>query len=211
MRHTARGRWIKELGDRLGAVVLLVLLSPVILLTALAIFVSMGRPVVFRQRRPGLGGRCLTVYKFRTMTEATRDDGRPHDDAARLTALGRFLRRSSLDELPQLVNVIKGEMSFVGPRPLLEHYLPLYSEEQARRHLVKPGITGWAQVNGRNTIGWEERLALDVWYVDNWSLALDLRILAMTVQKVLARSGTSAEGHATMPEFTGSPPRGGGS
>jgi lipopolysaccharide/colanic/teichoic acid biosynthesis glycosyltransferase len=207
----ARWRWIKEAGDRIGAAVLLALLAPVMALTAVAVFVTMGRPVVFRQRRPGLGGRCFTVLKFRTMSEPASEDGRPSDDAARLTPLGRFLRKSSLDELPQLVNVLKGEMSFVGPRPLLEHYLPLYTEEQAQRHLVKPGITGWAQVNGRNEVGWDERLALDVWYVKNWSLALDLRILLMTVRRVVSGSGTSAEGHATMPEFTGSPPRGGSS
>lgn len=159
---------------------------------------------MFRQERPGLKGRIFTVLKFRTMREATGPDGKPLPDAERLTSLGRFLRASSLDELPQLWNVVKGEMSLVGPRPLLVQYLELYTPEQARRHEVKPGITGWAQVNGRNAVDWDRRLEMDVWYVDNWSLMLDLKILWMTVTKVLARDGVTAPGEATVSEFRGS-------
>lgn len=165
---------------------------------------KLGGPALFRQVRPGLGGRPFTLVKFRSMTDARDPSGAPLSDAERLTRFGRLLRASSLDELPELWNVLKGEMSLVGPRPLLMQYLPLYSKEQARRHDVLPGITGWSQVKGRNTLSWEEKFALDVWYVDHWSLWLDVRILALTLVRVLRRDGVSADGHATMPPFTGS-------
>jgi len=160
-------------------------------------------PVLFVQERPGLHGKPFRLFKFRTMLEAAGADGQPLPDAERLTALGRFLRRTSLDELPQLWNVLRGELSLVGPRPLLVEYLERYSPEQARRHLVKPGITGWAQVNGRNALSWEEKFALDGWYVDHWSLGLDLRILLRTLVAVFSGSGVQASGHATMPLFEG--------
>ncbi|HTV71964.1 MAG TPA: sugar transferase [Rhizobiaceae bacterium] len=182
----------------------LVLLSPVFLAIALLVRAKLGSPVLFRQTRPGLSGKPFLLMKFRTMKNASDASGRPLPDADRLTGFGRFLRSTSLDELPELVNVLKGEMSLVGPRPLLMEYLPLYSAEQARRHEVRPGVTGWAQVNGRNAISWEEKFRLDVWYVDNRSFALDAKILAMTVGRLLTRSGISAEGEATMPRFTGS-------
>ncbi len=190
--------------DRAAAAGGLVVCAPAIAVVALAVGAAMGRPILFRQVRPGRGGRPFTLLKFRTMLEARGDDGRPLEDARRITRLGRFLRKTSLDELPQLWNVIRGDLSLIGPRPLLMEYLPRYTPEQARRHDVLPGITGWAQVNGRNAISWEQRFALDVWYVDHWSLALDLRILGMTVLKVLRREGVSKPGHATMPEFSGS-------
>lgn len=199
------GRAIKRLLDIIGASLGLVILSPVIALVALAIWLNMGTPVVFRQVRPGYKGRLFTIYKFRTMRNATGPDGRPLPDEQRLTTLGKIIRKTSMDELPQLVNVIKGEMSFVGPRPLLTAYLERYSPEQARRHDVPPGITGWAQVNGRNAISWEQKFEYDVWYVDNWSLLLDLRILALTLLKVVRPEGISQAGSATMEEFMGSP------
>ncbi|MBK9519322.1 MAG: sugar transferase [Anaeromyxobacter sp.] len=195
---------MKRLVDGAAAAAGLVLLSPLLALVALAIRLDMGAPVLFRQERPGRHARPFRVVKFRTMRHALGRDGRPLPDAERLTALGRFLRAASLDELPQLWNVLRGDLSLVGPRPLLMQYLPRYSPEQARRHEVLPGITGWAQVNGRNAISWEEKFALDVWYVDHWSLALDLKILALTALKVVTRSGISKEGHVTMPEFKGS-------
>lgn len=190
--------------DILVAGVLLVLLSPMLLVIALLIRWQMGAPVFFRQVRPGLQGAPFEMIKFRTMRDAVDGQGNPLPDAERLTRLGRFLRATSLDELPELWNVLKGDMSLVGPRPLLMEYLPLYTPEQARRHEVRPGITGWAQVNGRNAISWEEKFALDVWYVDNHSLWLDLKILWLTLLKVLRREGISAAGEATMPKFTGS-------
>jgi lipopolysaccharide/colanic/teichoic acid biosynthesis glycosyltransferase len=202
-RQRGLPRLVKRLLDRAAAVVGLLAVSPLLAAVALAIRVRMGRPVLFRQERPGLGGRPFHVYKFRTMLHALGPDGKPLPDEARLTPLGRFLRASSLDELPQLWNVLRGDLSLVGPRPLLMQYLPRYTPEQARRHDVLPGITGWAQVNGRNAISWEEKFALDVWYVDHWSLALDLRILLLTLARVVRRSGISREGHATMPEFMG--------
>lgn len=164
---------------------------------------KLGSPVFFRQVRPGLHGRPFEMVKFRTMTDARGQDGELLPDALRLTAFGRFLRATSLDELPELWNVLKGEMSLVGPRPLLMEYLPLYSPEQARRHEVRPGVTGWAQVNGRNALSWEEKFKLDVWYVDHQSLFLDIKILWLTVKKVLIRDGISAAGEATMPKFLG--------
>jgi len=194
----------KRLFDIAVAATALIVLSPVLLLLALLVWFLLGRPVMFCQVRPGRHGQLFRMIKYRTMREAIDDDGTPLSDAERLTRFGRFLRASSLDELPELWNVLKGDMSLVGPRPLLVEYLPLYSDEQARRHDVRPGITGWAQVNGRNAISWEEKFALDVWYVDNRSFWLDLRILALTFAKVLRRSGVSAAGEATMPRFTGS-------
>lgn len=167
---------------------------------------KLGSPVFFRQTRPGLHGKPFEMTKFRTMTEARGSDGLLLPDAVRLTAFGRFLRATSIDELPELWSVIKGDMSLVGPRPLLTEYLPLYSPEQARRHEARPGITGWAQVNGRNALSWEEKFKLDVWYVDHRSLWLDIKILWLTVRKVLVREGISAEGEATMRKFTGSKP-----
>ena len=186
-----------------AAVALLLLCLPLLALTLL-VRRKLGRPAFFRQVRPGLHGKPFEMVKFRSMTDARGPDGALLPDADRLTPFGRFLRSSSLDELPGLWNVLKGDMSLVGPRPLLMEYLPLYSPTQARRHEVRPGITGWAQVNGRNAIGWDDKFKLDVWYVDNRSLWLDLRILWMTVRKVLVRDGISAAGEATMPIFKGS-------
>jgi sugar transferase EpsL len=197
---------IKKSLDRAVALGALVAAGPVIAAASVAVKATMGSPVFFRQTRPGLHGRPFQIYKMRTMTEARAPDGTPLPDAARLTRLGRFLRTSSIDELPQLLNVLKGELSLVGPRPLLMQYLPLYSKEQARRHDAMPGITGWAQTHGRNALSWEEKLALDVWYVDNWSLGLDLKILAQTVFSVIKREGIASEGHATMEPFRGTPP-----
>ncbi len=178
---------------------------PVLGGVALLVRWRLGSPVLFRQQRPGRGGVPFTLIKFRTMRDATDAAGQPLSDAERLTPFGRLLRSTSLDELPELWNVLKGEMSLVGPRPLLTRYLPLYSAEQARRHEVRPGITGWAQVSGRNALAWPERLAMDVWYVDHRSLALDLRILAATVWKVVRRDGVAEAGQATMTPFTGNP------
>lgn len=181
----------------------LVVLAPILAGIALVVRRRMGSPVLFRQVRPGLHGRPFEMLKFRTMLESCGPDGTPLSDAERLTAFGRKLRASSMDELPGLLNVLKGEMSLVGPRPLLMEYLPLYSAEQARRHEVRPGITGWAQVNGRNAIGWSDKFKLDVWYVDNRSLLLDLKILVLTLLKVVRREGISAEGHVTTEKFEG--------
>ncbi|WP_062766879.1 sugar transferase [Sphingopyxis terrae] len=194
---------LKRLFDILLVIVLLPVLLPVIAIVALLVRRRMGSPVIFRQQRPGLYGQPFEMLKFRTMRDAVGPDGRPLADAERITHLGRFLRASSLDELPELWNVVKGEMSLVGPRPLLIDYLPLYNTEQARRHEVRPGVTGWAQVNGRNALTWEQKFALDTWYVDNRSLWLDVRILFSTVAKVLKREGVSADGEATMPKFVG--------
>lgn len=195
---------VKRLLDILVACSLLTLLSPILLTMAFLIGMRMGRPVLFRQIRPGLHGKPFEMLKFRTMRNAFSANGFPLSDAERLTRLGRTLRASSLDELPGLWNVLKGNMSLVGPRPLLMEYLPLYSPKQARRHEVRPGITGWAQVNGRNALSWDEKFALDLWYIDNRSFMLDLKILWLTVRKVLVRDGISAAGEATMPKFTGS-------
>jgi len=182
----------------------LVLLSPLLLVLAIMVRVFIGHPVLFTQVRPGLGGRLFRIFKFRTMTNRRDERGELLPDAQRLTRFGRFLRASSLDELPELFNVLKGDMSLVGPRPLLIEYLDRYTPEQARRHEVRPGITGWAQVNGRNALSWEEKFALDVWYVDHRSLSLDLKILWKTLVSVVRREGISSEGHATMPVFMGS-------
>jgi sugar transferase EpsL len=196
----------KRFFDLLFSGVLLILLSPLMALVAGLVWWRMGNPVLFRQQRPGLAGNPFTIYKFRTMTEARDRSGSLLPEEQRLTRLGRFLRSSSLDELPELINVVKGEMSLVGPRPLHVRYLDRYTPEQARRHQVKPGITGWAQIHGRNALTWEEKFALDIWYVDHHSLGLDLQILWRTVVRVLKREGISAEGYATMPEFMGSAP-----
>jgi lipopolysaccharide/colanic/teichoic acid biosynthesis glycosyltransferase len=192
---------IKRGLDIIVAAAALLALSPVLLLVAMAVRYDLGSPVLFRQVRPGLGGAPFCMIKFRTMREAKDVGGNLLDDADRLTKLGRLLRATSLDELPELWNVLIGDMSLVGPRPLLMEYLPRYSSEQRRRHDVRPGITGWAQVNGRNALDWPQRLAMDVWYVDNRNLRLDLRICWMTVSKVLRREGISAEGEATMSKF----------
>ncbi len=194
---------LKRLFDVVGASVGLLVLAPVYCIVALLIRSRLGSPILFRQVRPGLHGRPFQMIKFRTMRDAADSNGQPLPDADRLTPFGRWLRSTSLDELPELWNVLKGDMSLVGPRPLLMEYLPLYSPEQARRHEVRPGITGWAQVNGRNAISWEEKFALDVWYVDHHNLWLDMKILYMTLRKVLVRDGISAEGEATMPKFKG--------
>lgn len=178
--------------------------APLLPVLFLLLRIKHGAPVLFKQQRPGLNGRPFLMYKFRTMTDRRDSEGELLSDAGRLTPLGRFLRRTSLDELPELFNVLKGDMSLVGPRPLLMEYLPLYSPEQARRHDVRPGITGWAQVNGRNAITWEEKFKLDVWYVDNQSFWLDIKILWMTMVKVLKREGITQEGHATTDYFKGS-------
>lgn len=179
------------------------LVLPVVLVLAVLVRLSMGKGVFFVQERPGRHGKPFRMVKFRTMRNAVDESGRPLPDAERLTPTGRFLRSSSLDELPELWNVLKGEMSLVGPRPLLMEYLPLYSAEQARRHDVRPGVTGWAQVNGRNALSWEEKFRLDVWYVENRTLFLDIRIICMTLRKVIKRDGISAAGEATMPKFGG--------
>ena len=194
---------MKRLFDVLVAALALLLLGLPILLLAWLVRSKLGTPVLFRQVRPGLQGRPFTMLKFRTMTDERDASGALLPDSIRLTPFGRFLRATSLDELPGLLNVLKGDMSLVGPRPLLMEYLPLYSYEQARRHQVRPGITGWAQVNGRNAISWEHKFRLDVWYVDNHSQWLDIKILWMTMKKVLVRDGISAAGEATMPRFTG--------
>lgn len=190
--------------DLLIALVIVTVLALPMLLLAAMVRMKLGAPVLFRQVRPGKDGLPFEMIKFRTMRDAFGEDGRPLPDAERMTSFGQLLRASSLDELPELWNVIKGDMSLVGPRPLLMEYLPLYSPEQYRRHEVRPGITGWAQVNGRNALSWEEKFRLDVWYVDNQSIWLDLKILFLTVKKVLMRDGISAAGEATMPKFTGS-------
>jgi lipopolysaccharide/colanic/teichoic acid biosynthesis glycosyltransferase len=181
----------------------LILLSPILLIVAVLVRIVHGKPIFFTQVRPGFRGELFTVYKFRTMTDQRDDNGELLPDEQRLTSLGRFLRTASLDELPELFNVLRGEMSLVGPRPLLIQYLDRYSPEQARRHDVLPGITGWAQVNGRNALTWEDKFRLDVWYVDNWSLWLDIKILALTLWKVIKREGISQPGHATAEEFMG--------
>lgn len=192
---------IKRAFDIGAASAALVGTLPIIAGTAVLVRATLGSPILFRQRRPGKDGALFTAYKFRTMRDEVDHRGRLLPDAARLTAVGRFLRRSSLDELPQLINVLRGEMSLVGPRPLLVQYLDRYNTEQRRRHDVLPGITGWAQINGRNATTWPQRFSQDVWYVDHWTPLLDLKILALTVVKVLRREGISYAGHETMPEF----------
>ena len=204
MGQVGRGAWLKAALDRLGAALGLLALAPGLAAIALLVRGLLGAPVLFRQVRPGKGGRPFRLVKFRTMLDTRDERGRLLPDEQRLTAFGRFLRSTSLDELPQLWNVLRGELSLVGPRPLMMAYLERYSPRQARRHEVMPGITGWSQVNGRNALSWEQKLELDVWYVEHWSLRLDARILALTLGAVLARRGVSNQGHATMPEFLGS-------
>lgn len=195
---------VKRLFDLIFAMIGLMVFSPVLVITAFLVRIKLGSPVLFKQRRPGLDAQPFYVYKFRTMTNQRDINGQLLPDDVRLTSFGKLLRRLSLDELPQLFNVVKGDLSLVGPRPLLMQYLDRYSLEQARRHEVKPGITGWAQVNGRNAISWEEKFKLDVWYVDNQSFWLDIKILWMTIKKVFVSEGISQQGQATMEEFTGS-------
>lgn len=195
---------MKRFFDLSTALIGLVVLSPIILVLAILIRQKLGSPILFIQTRPGLHGKPFKMVKFRTMTDARDADGNLLPDNIRLIAFGRFLRSTSLDELPELWNVLKGDMSLVGPRPLLMEYLPRYTPDQARRHEVRPGITGWAQINGRNAISWNEKFKLDVWYVDNQSFWLDLKILFLTIKKVFVREGINAAGEATMPKFTGS-------
>jgi len=195
---------MKRAFDLFISAIALIVLSPVMLLIVLILLVTQGFPILFCQQRPGKDAHLIKLCKFRTMRQSDKDEAGPETDESRITPFGRFLRRSSLDELPELFNVLKGEMSLVGPRPLLIQYLERYTPEQARRHIVLPGITGWAQVNGRNAISWEEKFSLDIWYVDNWSFWLDIRVLLMTISKVFSGEGISQLGRATMDEFTGS-------
>lgn len=194
---------MKRFVDITGSILGLVLLSPVLLIVWAMVRRDMGSPVLFRQTRPGLNGQPFQMVKFRTMRDATDSSGNPLPDSERLTNFGRFLRSSSLDELPELWNVLRGDMSLVGPRPLLMEYLPLYSPKQARRHEVRPGVTGWAQINGRNSVSWNEKFELDVWYVDNRNFRFDIKIIWLTIRKVFKRDGISAAGEATMPKFEG--------
>ena len=196
-------RFLKRFADITTASLLLILFSPIMIATAIFVRLFLGSPVLFRQVRPGRDAKTFTLCKFRTMRDATDKQGNALPDDQRLTSLGKLLRKLSLDELPQLFNVIKGDMSLVGPRPLLVRYLERYSDRQARRHEMPPGITGWAQVNGRNAISWSQKFEYDVWYIENWSIWLDLKILFMTALKVVKRSDISVDGHATMQEFMG--------
>ena len=195
---------LKSLFDKTLALFLIILFSPIYIVVSLLIFFKMGSPILFRQKRPGYKEKIFGIYKFRTMTNEKDANGNLLPDDKRLVGIGKFIRSTSLDELPQLFNVLKGDMSFVGPRPLLEEYLPLYNEKQKRRHDVKPGITGWAQVNGRNAISWEQKFDYDVWYVDNQSFWLDIKILWLTFLKVVKRSDISSSTSSTMEKFTGS-------
>lgn len=194
----------KRLFDLVFSLVLVTLLLPLLALLAILVYINLGSPALFRQQRPGLLGKPFVFYKFRTMNNRTDRNGRLLPDEDRLTGFGRFLRGTSLDELPQLFNVIRGDMSLIGPRPLLMEYLDLYTDEQMRRHEARPGITGWAQVNGRNALTWEEKFRLDLWYVDNRSFLLDLRIILMTVARIVSKEGISQEGMATAEKFRGS-------
>jgi len=196
-------KFLKPLADRLLAILLILLFSPLFLITALLVFFKIGRPIFFRQDRPGINGEIFSIYKFRTMSNETDKEGELLADEFRLKSTGKFIRKTSLDELPQLFNVLKGEMSFVGPRPLLVEYLELYSDKQKRRHEVKAGITGWAQVNGRNAISWEQKFEYDVWYVDNQSFLLDMKIFWMTFLKVVKRSDISSDTSISMEKFRG--------
>jgi lipopolysaccharide/colanic/teichoic acid biosynthesis glycosyltransferase len=206
VRQRGIPRALKVFFDRTVAALGLVAISPLMAVVAASIRVRMGSPVLFVQERPGLGARVFRLLKFRTMRSATAADGASLADSERLTRLGHFLRSTSLDELPQLWNVLRGDLSLVGPRPLLVQYLQRYTPEQARRHDVLPGITGWAQVNGRNAISWDEKFELDLWYVDHWTLGLDMRILGRTLVRVLKRDGIAQADHVTMPEFLGTHP-----
>ncbi len=194
---------LKTLFDKLLALILIILLSPLYIMVSLLILIKMGSPIIFRQKRPGLHEEIFGIYKFRTMTNEKDENGELLPDEQRLVGVGKFIRSASLDELPQIFNVLKGDMSFVGPRPLLIEYLPLYNDRQKKRHNVKPGITGWAQVNGRNAISWEQKFEYDVWYVDNQSFWLDMKILWLTFLKVIKRSDISSDTAATMEKFEG--------
>lgn len=194
---------MKRIMDVLISLLILILFFPFIIVFGMLVKWKLGSPIIFRQQRPGLNGKPFYLYKFRSMTEWTDHNGVLLPDEQRMTAFGSFLRRYSIDELPQIINVLKGDISLVGPRPLLMEYLPLYSEEQAKRHLVKPGITGWAQVNGRNAITWEDKFKLDVWYVNHHSLLLDIKILWLTILKLFRPEGINQDGHVTMTSFTG--------
>ena len=196
--------FFKPLLDFLLALFLLLFFLPILLVVALLIYIKMGRPIFFRQERPGKDEKIFTIYKFRTMSDARDENGNLLPDEKRLAGIGKFIRATSLDELPQLLNVLKGEMSFIGPRPLLVEYLKLYTSEQRKRHSVKPGITGWAQVNGRNAIKWEEKFTYDVWYVEHLSFMLDVKIFFLTLKKVFIKEGISADNHVTMEKFEGS-------
>jgi len=197
-------KYIKPLLDRVMALIMIVLLSPIMIATAILIYLRMGKPLVFSQLRPGLYEEPFTIYKFRSMSDEKDADGKLLSDELRLKGIGVVIRKLSLDELPQLFNVLKGEMSFIGPRPLLPEYLPLYNQVQKRRHEVKPGITGWAQVNGRNAISWEKKFELDVWYVENISFLIDMKIMMLTILKVMKRDGVSAANQVTIEKFKGS-------
>jgi sugar transferase EpsL len=201
MRH-----FIKRLFDIISSAAGLIVISPLLIVLAILIRLKLGSPILFRQQRPGLGGKAFVIYKFRTMTDQRDASGNLLLDSQRLPAFGRFLRSTSFDELPELLNVLKGDMSIVGPRPLMMKYLGRYSPEQARRHEVKPGITGWAQINGRNAISWEDKFKLDVWYVDNWTFWLDMKIILRSVLMVIAKEGITQQGRATMDEFMGTGP-----
>ena len=203
MDRPVRPAQLKRLIDVVASAAGLIVLSPLLLVVWLMVRRRMGSPALFRQIRPGLHGRPFKMIKFRTMRDAMGPDGQPLPDAERLTAFGRWMRATSLDELPELWNVLKGDMSLVGPRPLLMEYVPRYTPEQARRHDVRPGITGWAQVNGRNAVGWDQKFALDVWYVDRHTLWLDVKIIALTLRRIVQRDGISAPGSATMERFEG--------
>jgi lipopolysaccharide/colanic/teichoic acid biosynthesis glycosyltransferase len=196
---------MKRLFDLLVALSALIILLPVIIITAIVVRIKLGSPILFTQERPGLNGKSFKMMKFRSMLDAVDKKGNQLPDDQRMTSFGGFLRSASLDELPGLFNVLKGDMSLVGPRPLLVQYLPLYNKKQARRHNVRPGITGWAQVNGRNAISWEQKFFFDVWYVENKSFWLDFKILLLTVKKVFVREGISADGHVTIEPFKGTP------
>jgi lipopolysaccharide/colanic/teichoic acid biosynthesis glycosyltransferase len=196
---------MKRIFDLIVSLLALLILLPVIIITAILVRIKLGSPILFTQNRPGLHGKVFKMMKFRSMLDATDKQGNLLPDDERMTKFGALLRSTSLDELPGLFNVIKGDMSLVGPRPLLVQYLPLYNKEQVRRHNVRPGITGWAQINGRNAISWEDKFKLDVWYVDNHSLWLDFKILLLTVKKVFVREGISADGHVTIEPFKGTP------
>ena len=193
----------KRLFDLTFALIAILILSPIILATAILVRIFLGKPILFKQQRPGYKGRPFFIYKFRSMTNRLTPDGSQLPDAERLTRFGRLLRSLSLDELPELFNIVRGEMSFVGPRPLLMEYLPLYSPKQAHRHDVIPGLTGWAQVNGRNTIDWPTKFSMDTWYVDHWSFALDIKIILLTAWKAISREGINQEGQATIEYFKG--------
>lgn len=198
-------KYLKRFFDFVSALLALIVFSLLLAVIAVLVKVKLGSPVIFKQERPGLNNKVFTLYKFRTMTDERDENGELLPDEVRLTKFGQFLRNTSIDELPELINILKGDMSVIGPRPLLVQYIPLYNEHQARRAEVKPGLTGWAQVNGRNTVTWEDKFDMDVYYVDNYSLALDIKILFMTVKNVIKREGISSDTSATMEAFTGTP------